>query len=149
VYPDAGPRSHPICERGRFTFARRLEKWCGFAAEIVVGNRTAATFIARENELGETKRGYYSTSGAQEPQGIWLLPRVSRSPLNLVVAPVFSRDVYRHVFLSLFFFFLLLKRGEYIGESVRKRYYFVVVAAYRIPRNNTGSVHKISFRSIL
>jgi len=26
MYPDAGPRSRPICERGRFTFARRLEK---------------------------------------------------------------------------------------------------------------------------
>jgi hypothetical protein len=72
VPQDAGRAgSHPICERGRFTFARRLEKWCGFAAEIVVGIRaSAATFIARDNEPGETKRSYYSTSGAQEPEGV-------------------------------------------------------------------------------
>lgn len=58
----------------------------------------------------ETKRGYYSTSGAQEPQGVWLLPRSpsfsvkSRCRATFVVAFFFS--------LFLLFFFWLLKRSE-------------------------------------
>lgn len=29
-----------------------------------------AAFIVHDDELGETKRGYYLTSGAREPQGV-------------------------------------------------------------------------------
>lgn len=130
-------RFPPICERGRFTSVLRPEKWRGFAR----GDRRQPSAVARcaaphrfyrprRRTRGETKRGYYSTSGARERRASRCLI-TSESSSSSVESRRRASSLARHLssrfsfFLSLpllpFPFLSLLRKQRELFASTRRR----------------------------